>query len=135
MSLSGWEQQALDSIKDRLADSDPQLAALLTAFTKLASGEQMPAREKIRASSRWAIRRRSGPHRNPGKVDRYACRIQRCLSLQAAVVLLWLLVTAAVIGVALILSHGEGQAACTGTWVTFCARTTSTSSSLPASHG
>jgi hypothetical protein len=30
MSLSAWEEQALDSIKDGLAGSDPQLAALLT---------------------------------------------------------------------------------------------------------
>jgi hypothetical protein len=137
MSLSAWEQQALDSIKDGLADSDPQLAALLTAFTELASGAKMPAREKIRASSRWVIkgRRRNGPNPNAGKVHRYAFRIRRCMSLQAAAVLIWLSVTAAVIGVALILSHGGGQAACTGSWVTFCAHATSTSGPFPASHG
>ena len=51
MSLSAWEQQALDSIKDGLAGSDPELAALLSAFTQLASGEEMPDREKVRAGS------------------------------------------------------------------------------------
>lgn len=57
MSLSAWEQQALHSIKDGLAGSDPELAALLSAFTQLASGEQMPDREKIPAGSRRALRR------------------------------------------------------------------------------
>lgn len=56
MSLSAREQQALDSITDRLAGSDPELAALLTGFTRLASGEEMPPREKIRAGSPPAIR-------------------------------------------------------------------------------
>jgi hypothetical protein len=57
MSLSAWEQQALNSIKDGLADSDPELAALLTTFTELASGQEMPTRERVRASSRRAIQR------------------------------------------------------------------------------
>jgi hypothetical protein len=43
MSLSTWEQQALDSIKDGLAGSDPELTALLTTFTLLAADEEMPA--------------------------------------------------------------------------------------------
>ena len=47
MSLSPWGQHALDSIKDRLASSDPTLVARLTIFTRLASDEEMPAREKI----------------------------------------------------------------------------------------
>ena len=42
MSLSPWEQHALDSIKDRLASSDPTLVARLTIFTRLASDEEMP---------------------------------------------------------------------------------------------
>ena len=57
MSLSAWEQQVLDSIKDRLASSDPTLVARLTIFARLASGEEMPAREKIQARSREAVRR------------------------------------------------------------------------------
>ena len=43
MSLSPWEQHSLDSIKDGLAGSDPGLAALMATFTRLASGEEMPA--------------------------------------------------------------------------------------------
>ena len=37
-SLSAWEQQALNSIKDGLASSDPTLVARLAIFTRLASG-------------------------------------------------------------------------------------------------
>ena len=45
MSLSAREQQALASITDRLARSDPQLASLLGAFSRHASGEEMPGAE------------------------------------------------------------------------------------------
>ena len=41
MSLSSWEQDALDSIKNGLADSDPGLTARLAMFTRLASDEAM----------------------------------------------------------------------------------------------
>ena len=44
MSLSPRERRALDSIRDRLSGSDPELAALLATFTRLASGEEMQAR-------------------------------------------------------------------------------------------
>jgi len=47
MSLSAREQQALDSIGDELAGADPKLASLLATFARLASGEEMPVREKI----------------------------------------------------------------------------------------
>ena len=57
MSLSAWEQQALDSIKDGLASSDPTLVARLTIFARLASGEEMQAREKIHADSPGAVLR------------------------------------------------------------------------------
>ena len=57
MSLSTWEQQALDSIKDGLAGSDPELAALLTTFSQLAADEEMPARVTLRARSRRAVQR------------------------------------------------------------------------------
>lgn len=69
MSLSASEQQALDSIKDSLASSDPTLVARLTMFARLASGEEMPVREKIHAGSRRTDRR-SGPQ--PGHPRREA---------------------------------------------------------------
>ena len=64
MSLSAWEQQAMDSIKEGLAGSDPMLVARLAIFTRLASSEEMPPRERIQAGSR-AVRR---------------CRARRCTS-------------------------------------------------------
>jgi Protein of unknown function (DUF3040) len=45
MSLSAWEQQALDSIEGGLAGSDPELVSLLATFARRASGEEMPVRE------------------------------------------------------------------------------------------
>ena len=47
MSLTEPERQALGCIKDGLAGSDPRLASMLTIFSRLAAGEEMPAREKI----------------------------------------------------------------------------------------
>ena len=105
MSLSAWEQQILDSMKDRLADSDPQLVALLTTYAQLASGEEMPAREKIRASSGWAIRRSQRNTRRSGrdKVRRYARRVYQRLGLRR-VLLPGLSVTVALIAVVLALA-------------------------------
>ena len=49
MSLSAKDRQALGSIQDQITGSDPQLASLMTMFTRLASDEEMPALEDIRA--------------------------------------------------------------------------------------
>ena len=116
MSLSAWELQALDSIKDGLAGSDPELATLLTTFTRLAADEEMPARatcdEVAPARSRRAIQR----SRRPGYRGReQAGRAYHRLCSRYAV-LAWLLVTMVMIGVALALSRGNGQAACSGSW-------------------
>ena len=108
MSLSTWERQALDSIKDGLAGSDPELATLLTTFTRLAADEEMPKRATLQARSRRAIQRsrRSGRRRAAQAGQAY----QRLRSRHA--VLAWLLVTMVMIGTALVLSRGNGQAAC-----------------------
>ena len=44
MSLSAWEQQALDCIGDELAGSDTKLASLLATVRRHASGEELPVR-------------------------------------------------------------------------------------------
>ena len=104
MSMSAWEQQALDSIKDGLASSDPTLAARLTMFTRLAADEEMPAREKVQVGSQRAIRRRVDQH----------------LGWQGGMLLLlWLVTTVALITVALASNRGS-QGTCTGSWATFC---------------
>lgn len=48
MSLNEPQMQALGWIEDSLAGSDPRLASMLNIFSRLAAGEEMPAREKIR---------------------------------------------------------------------------------------
>jgi hypothetical protein len=122
-SLSTWEQQALDSIKDDLASGDPSLAARLTIFTRLASDEEMPAREKIHVGSRRAVRR-SRPE------PRHTRRPYQRLGLQQAVMLLWLVTTVALIAVALACNHGGSQGKCTRSWATFCAGATSAPNSV-----
>ena len=78
VSLSAREQQALNSIRDGLTGSDPDLATLLATFTEQASAEEMPVRETIRVTPRWGI-------------PRYA-------------LVLWPLIAVVLIGVALALS-------------------------------
>jgi hypothetical protein len=57
MSLSASEQQALDSIEATLTSSDPKLASLLAIFARLASGEEMPVRERVRIHRRLHVTR------------------------------------------------------------------------------
>ena len=118
MSLSAWEQQALDSIKNGLASSDPTLVARLSMFARLASDEEMPAREKIQVGSRRAALRPPPP-------------VRRRLGLQGAALLLWLVTTIALIAVALVYSRDGSHDTCTGTLVSFCASGTSASGSAP----
>jgi hypothetical protein len=122
MSLSAWEQQALDSIKDGLAGSDPQLAALLATFTRLAWDEEMPVREEIVAGPRRTVlsslRR---PRRRGAGARRRSRSMLRRVGLQWALLLLWLVTTAVLITVAVLLSRAGGsQGTCTGSWPTFC---------------
>ncbi len=93
MSLSAWEQHSLDSIENGLTRSDPALVALLTTFSRLASDQEMPVSERIRAGSRRAIRypRRQRRHPSRDKVRRHARRVYQRLGLQRAVLILLLL--------------------------------------------
>jgi hypothetical protein len=112
MSLSAWEQQSLDTIKDRLTGSDPELAAMLITFTQLTAGEEMPARATLRARSRRAIQRsRRRAYRGRDQVGQAYLRVRSRYA-----VLAWLLVTMVMIGTAVALSHGGGQPACPGSW-------------------
>jgi hypothetical protein len=117
VSLSAWEQQALDSIKNGITESDPELAALLSAFTRLAAGEKTPDREPIPARSRRRLRRlRRG--RRCGSL-RMAC--QRLGFLRAALLLSWVLTTAALIATAVAFSAGDHSKTCTDPAVFVCA--------------
>jgi hypothetical protein len=95
MSGSGrWEHLALESIETGLGDSDPALASLLAMFSRLASCEEMPVSERIRTSLRRPPRR--GRRRRP---SRSAFRSTSAL-------LVWLVVSVALITAAVVLSRG-----------------------------
>lgn len=57
MSLTARERHTLHTIEAGLACSDPALASLAARFTRLASGEAMPARERIPPCWPRALRR------------------------------------------------------------------------------
>jgi hypothetical protein len=136
MSHSAREQQALDSIKDGLADSDPHLAALLTIFTRLASDEEMPAREKMQVSWRQTNRRspRNRRHRRPNRMSRHAHRMYRRLGFQRAALLLWLVISIALVAIGVGLSRGGSQDGCASPWIGACAGSAPVHSSGPAPH-
>ncbi|MGH3121250.1 MAG: hypothetical protein ACRDND_09550 [Streptosporangiaceae bacterium] len=113
MSLSKWERQALGSIEDGLTGSDPPLASLLGNFSRLALGEEMPVREKIRALRR-RVARRSSTGRDPGQdtVLVQARLMYLRLGPQRAAFLLWLVISAGLIVAVLALSTGGDQVTC-----------------------
>ena len=102
MSLSAWEQDALESIKNGLADSDPALVARLAMFTRLASAEDMPVREKIQAVKLGVARRRR--------------RLYHRLGVGRAMLLLWLVTTLTLVTAAV----ASGRARCAGSWGSLC---------------
>jgi hypothetical protein len=121
MSLSAWEQQALDSIKDGLAASDPKLASLLSALSRLASGEEMPTREAIRVGPWRAARRPSRKRRHRAdQVARHVQRVRQFLGSRRTALLLWLAITAILIAVALVLNNGNAPATCAYSWAMDC---------------
>lgn len=131
MSLSVWEQQALDSIREGLARSEPRLVALLATFTWLVSDEEMPAREKIGAGSwRAAGHRRRRP---TSKSHRYAGLMHQRLGSQRAVLLVYLLIAAALVVTGVVLSLGGGShSECPSLWAVPCTSSTAARSSRPA---
>jgi len=122
MSISPKEQQALASMEDGLASTDPKLASLLATFARLASDEEMPVREKIRATRHRAARR---PHRHQSQRRGHARRDARRLCLRLGwpqtMLLLWLAVTIALVAVALILNRDSRNGPCTESRPLVCA--------------
>ena len=106
MSISGREQQALDSIGHRLAGSDPELASLLGVFGRVTSSEEMPAHEEIRAP--WRARRL---RRN--RARKHARRLPLGLGSARIALLLWLVAAVVLIAVAVIADRTGGRGACT----------------------
>jgi hypothetical protein len=122
MSLNEPRSQALGSIEDGLAGSDPRLASMLTIFSRLAAGEEMPAREKIPLR-----RRRPAAHRpsrtrrypRPGRAFPQPHRQYPRLGWQQAMLLLWVVISAGLVAVALVLNN-SGHKACIQSMGTVC---------------
>jgi len=127
MSLSARDQQALDSIKDDIVRHHPELAALLVSFTRLASGEAMPARERIRVGAgrapRCSCRKR---RRRGGTVGRHTRRVLHRLGHPPAALLVSLLLVVALVAVTLALNLGDRQGACPDSWLAACRNSAST---------
>jgi hypothetical protein len=116
MSLSAHEQQALDSIEDRLAGSDPKLASLLDTFTRLARGEEMPRRERIRPIS-WRHRRTR--RRRQERAGGPAPSIRLCW--QRVMLVLGLVAALVLAAASLAANRGGGRGACKSLPVVACA--------------
>ena len=114
MSLTEPETQALGSIEHGLTGSDPRLASMLNIFSRLAAGEEMPAREKT-----WTRRGRPAVHRprrarqQPRRATALpqARRLPPRLGRQQAILLLWAVISAGLLAVALVLNT-SGHNAC-----------------------
>ncbi len=126
MSLDAWEQRALDSIKDGLTGSDPELAALLSAFTWLTSDKDRPGGEEIQPRAVRRLRR--------ARWRATFRKVSRRLGVQGAAVLLWLLATVALITVALSLNGRGDHAPCIGLVSAVCTSPAPEHGSGPASH-
>jgi hypothetical protein len=123
MSFTELERQALGSIADGLAGSDPRLASMLSIFSRLAAGEEMPTREKIRIRrGRPAARRPRHARRHPRRAIALpqARRLYPRLGWQQAMPLLWAVITAALLAIALILNTSGHNAPCTWSMGTAC---------------
>ena len=107
MSLNEPQMQALGWIEDSLAGSDPRLASMLNIFSRLAAGEEMPAGEKIRVRRGQPAAPRPRParrHLRWGIAPLQARRLYPRLGLQQAMLLLWVVISAGALAVALVLN-------------------------------
>ena len=121
MSRTEPHSQALDAIADGLAGSDPRLASMLTIFSQLAAGEEMPAREKIRIRRGWPPARPRRARRRPrrGAARPQARPLYARLGRPQAMLLLWVGISAGLIAVALALNT-SGHNACVRSMGTAC---------------
>ena len=121
VSLNAHDRHALDLIEEELAGSDPQFAARMSAFSRLADGGTMPERERIRTGRRCAFRPNGCGH-CPGSRG-----TSRWLTLAAVAV--WLAVSGGLLAVALVASHIGAGAPCAQWQAAVC-----TSRVAPHSH-
>ena len=128
MSLNQSETQTLGTIADGLAGSDPRLASMLDIFSRLAAGEEMPARAKtrVRRGRPPARPRRARRHPRRGTALPQVRRLYPRLGRQQAILLLWAATTAALLATALLLNTSGHNA---------CIQSIGTACPSPPSHG
>jgi len=128
MSLNQSETQTLGTIADGLAGSDPRLASMLDIFSRLAAGEEMPARAKtrVRRGRPPARPRRARRHPRRGTALPQVHRLYPRLARQQAILLLWAVTTAALLATALLLNTSGHNA---------CIQSIGTACPSPPSHG
>ena len=122
MSFNEPHGQALGAIADGLAGSDPRLASMLTIFSRLAAGEEMPAGEKIpvRRGRPAALRpRRTRRRPRRGTAFPQPRRLYPRLGRQQAMLLLWAVISAGLLAVALVLNT-SGHKTCIRSIGTAC---------------
>ena len=122
MSFTEPETQALGSIADGLAGSDPRLASMLTIFSRLAAGEDMPARGQTRARrGRPAALRPRRARRYPrrGVAFPHARRRYARLGWQQALLVLGAVISAALLAATLALT-ASGPTTCARSMGTAC---------------
>jgi hypothetical protein len=110
LTLNAHDRQALDVIEERLAASDTRLAAMLSAFSRLADGEAIPAREQIQADRQRTVGQ-AVRSVLPGRRPRLGLRTTMAV---------WLIISSVLIAVAVVLSHTGGNTACPDWPVTAC---------------
>ena len=128
MSFTELERQSLGSIADGLAGSDPRLASMLNIFSRLAAGEEMPARAKtrVRRGRPQARPRRTRRHPRRGTAFPQVRRLYPRLGRQQAILLLWTVTAAALLATALLLNTSGHNA---------CIQSIGTACPSPPSHG
>jgi hypothetical protein len=121
VNMSAHEQRILSGIADELAASDPKLASILSVFNRLTRGEESPIPQDTDKSRR----REPGHSRQSRGRTRKHRRNSRTVSVAWRAIALWILISAALITVGIILSHigheADGRWRCTQSWSVPCA--------------
>jgi hypothetical protein len=136
MSLAEPQRQALGVSADGLAGSDRSLASMLNIFSRLTADEEMPAREMVRTRrARAAANRPRRARRHPGlgMVRRQGRRLYPRLGRPQAMLLLWVVITAALLAVALVL-NSSGPKVCIRSMGTACSSALSHSMAMRPSR-
>ena len=115
MSISQREQTALEAMENGLARSSPELASMLTIFSRLTEGEELPVRERVRP----AVGDRGTGAAVAGRIG--AGRIRRHLGRQPWR-WLWLAAAVALLALSLTVGHGTGENPCAALRIGACGR-------------